>query len=106
MRSSFNSKKMDYIDNCLFVLEKVNIEFPELVKAAESRLLWASIHIWVNIDEPTKYNSEFKHVKSIIKKYRRTVLRNPKVKNKNKLVVLLTFFGWHITRGVYLKTKQ
>lgn len=106
VRSSFNSKKMDYIDNCIFVLNDVSVEFPELIAAAESRLLWADIHIWVNIDEPKKYDLEFKRAKKLIKKYRGTVLRNPMVRNKNKFVILLTFFGWAITRKVYLKTKH
>lgn len=105
VRSSFNIRKMDYVYNCEMLLDSVKRNYPSLSQAAESRLLWASIHIWVNFTERTKYPSQYKSVCNIIKKYRKKVLFDTSVPHKNKVVILITYFGWHISRKLYLCTK-
>lgn len=105
VRSAFNVKKMDYVYNCEEVLEEVKKKYPALSKAAESRLLWAAIHIWVNFTERKKYPEQYQYVYKTIKQYRKSVLSDKAVSTRNKLVVLLTYFGWHLSRTVYLCTK-
>lgn len=105
VRSAFNVKKMDYVYNCEEVLEEVKKKYPVLSKAAESRLLWAAIHIWVNFTERKKYPEQYQHVYKTIKQYRKSVMSDKVVSTRNKLVVLLTYFGWHLSRAVYLCTK-
>ena len=105
VRSAFNVKKMDYVYNCEEVLEEVKKKYPALSKAAESRLLWAAIHIWVNFTERKKYPEQYQHVYKTIKQYRNSVMSDKVVSTRNKLVVLLTYFGWHLSRAVYLCTK-
>ena len=105
VRSAFNVKKMDYVYNCEEVLEEVKKKYPALSKAAESRLLWAAIHIWVNFTERKKYPEQYQHVYKTIKQYRKSVMSDKVVSTRNKLVVLLTYFGWHLSRAVYLCTK-
>ena len=105
VRSVFNVKKMDYVYNCEEVLEEVKKKYPALSKAAESRLLWAAIHIWVNFTERKKYPEQYQYVYKTIKQYRKSVLSDKAVSTRNKLVVLLTYFGWHLSRTVYLCTK-
>lgn len=105
VRSVFNVKKMDYVYNCEEVLEEVKKKYPELSKAAESRLLWAAIHIWVNFTERKKYPEQYQYVYKTIKQYRKSVMSDKAVSTRNKLVVLLTYFGWHLSRTVYLCTK-
>ena len=105
VRSAFNVKKMDYVYNCEEVLEEVKKKYPALSKAAESRLLWAAIHIWVNFTERKKYPEQYQHVYKTIHQYRKSVMSDKVVSTRNKLVVLLTYFGWHLSRAVYLCTK-
>ena len=107
VRSEFNSRKMDYIYNCEKILNQAENSYVELIPAAQSRLLWACFHIWVNINDRKKYREEYEKVLDIIKKYRKAVFLNKKVQLKNKIVIVLSYFGWKVSRNVYCYiTKQ
>lgn len=101
VRSEFNSRKMDYVYNCEKILNEAKTSYEELIPAAQSRLLWACFHIWVNINDRKKYREEYEKVLDIIKKSRKVVFLNKKVQMRNKIVIILSYFGWKVSRGVY-----
>lgn len=105
VHSKFNPRKIDYVDNCREVADFIAEVYPELSTAAKSRYLWANIHVWVNIDRPDQYADIYNTVEMNIKKYRGTVLKDSKVPLKIRMTVFLTYFGWRISRGVYLLSK-
>lgn len=105
VHSGFNPRKMDYVVHCWEVALAVKKIYPDLYSAAISRFVWANIHVWVNIDKPSRHKEIYKELTDNIAKYRYSVLKDHKVPSKNKLIIAITYFGWHITKGVYCLSK-
>lgn len=102
VRSKFSIReKMDYVENTKIVLEDVKRKYPNLTNAAISRLLWADIHVLVHMDDTRKYENEYKLLWKDIKKNRRKVLKDKKVRPINKIVLLISFLGTRMLKTVF-----
>lgn len=101
VRTGFTEKKLDYIENTKYILEQVRKECPMLEKAALSRVLWADIHIVVQIGRDRKYSELQSVIWEEVKRYRMTVLADRKCRWQNRIVLLLTFLGKKATCSIY-----
>lgn len=107
MRSDYNSRTFQYVEMAEQLLEYVQENHPELTAAAVSRFVWANIFVWVKLPaRKSEQNAETARVRNLvqsnIKKYRRQVLKDPKARWKNKIVLLLSYLGQPLTRKIYL----
>lgn len=99
--NSFHEGKLAYIAHMDEVLAFVRDKYPKLECAAEFRYIWANIHIWVHMPSVDEYSEQEKQIRSNIKKYRRSVLRNRKIGVKNQLIVLMTYGGHRFMRRLF-----
>lgn len=106
VRTVFNPQKMDYVENCKWVLSDVRKEYPMLEKAAISRFLWANIHVLVYLDDKFTYHNEFEYLWGNIKKYRRKVIWDKDAKLKNRFVALLTYSGDKVLKSIFKLSKK
>lgn len=106
IRSKFNIKKMDYIENTKILLEFIEENYPSLQNAAEFRYLWSNIHVWVNIPDRWKYCDAMSVLEENITKYRRKVVYDRNVPVKSKIIIVLSFLGWQNCRKIYLLGKK
>lgn len=106
IRSEFNVKKMDYVFNTKILFDFIYENYPQLKKAANFRFLWANLHVWVNVPDRRKYKEICKMLEKNIKKYRFGVCVDREVGLKNKLSVILSYFGWKVSHTVYRVSKR
>lgn len=105
IRKGFAERKLDYIENTKYVLNKTREDFPGLEKAAISRALWADVHVVVQIGSDKRHSKVQNELWEEVKKYRGTVLADEKSRLQNKAVMLLSFFGKKFTCGIYRLCK-
>ena len=101
IRTSFTERKLDYIKNTNYILETVRKEFPTLERAAISRVLWADMHIVVQIGSDKRYLQIQSELWQEIRKNRIKVLLDRKCRWQNRVVLLLSFLGKSAICGVY-----
>lgn len=106
VRSSFNLRKLDYVENAKVMQQFIYNNYPFLKQAADFRFLWANLHVWVNIPDKKKYKDICAKLEKNIKKYRNSALKNKHVSLKNKMPIMLSVFGWKLTRLFYLLSKK
>jgi len=100
MRSSYREDTFQYIEITRQLICYVDETFPQLRSAAISRYLWANIFVWIKM--PCHIHDEkWERVQQNIKSYRCSVLMDPKVRVKNKMIILLSFFGQKMLQRVY-----
>ncbi len=102
-KSSFDIRKMDYVDACTALYEYVCIHYPQLEKAALSRLVWAEIYVIVHMDDFTKYNNIYKNVWKHIKQKRLIIIRDRNANIKCKCVCILSYLGSKKLKLIYNK---
>lgn len=101
VRQKFSVRKMDYVENSLKVLEDIKKRYPELTNGAISRLVWAEIHVLVQMNEYKTYYKEYIKLWSDIKKYRKLVIFDPNARIQNKIVLILSFGGIKALKRIY-----
>lgn len=101
VRNNFSIQKMDYVENCRVVLEDVKVRYPQLVNGAISRVVWAEIHVLVQMDDYLKYKLQYTSLWNDIRKNRWKILMDSEVNAKNKVVLLLSFGGSDLLSKVY-----
>lgn len=106
IRKEFVERKLDYIGNTRYVLNKTREVFPTLERAAISRALWADVHIVVQIDRDKRYLKIQNELWKEIRKYRGTVLTDRKSRLQNRVILLLSFLGKRFTCDVYRICKR
>ncbi len=94
MHQRFAERKMsliDFSDECLQYVEK---NFPQIVNAAVCKHVTDSFVLLCKIYECSPLNKEcLDKCWKIIKKYRWSVIKNPKARNKTKIACLTSYFG-------------
>ena len=105
IRKGFAERKLDYIENTKYVLNKTREAFPELEKAAISRALWADVHVVVQIGRDKRHAKVQNELWEEVKKNRGTVLADKKSRLQNKAVMILSFLGKRFTCGIYRLCK-
>lgn len=101
IHTEFTKKKLDYIENTKFVLEEIKKEYPALEKAAISRVVWADVHVVVQIGKDKRYCLVQDEIWNEVKRYRKMILKDPKSRWQNKVVMLLSFLGKRVVCGIY-----
>ena len=99
MRSEYRAETLQYVSITAELAKYIEGEFPALKRAAISRFVWANIFVWIKMPDPR--SQEAMTVHNNIKKYRWQVLRDPKVRKKNKQVLYLSFLGHTVLKKVY-----
>ena len=106
VRSQFNKRKMDYVQQSLEFSIYIKHNYPQLYNGAISKLLWSCLHLWVQIDSSKENPKEYSELKNLICKYRIRVILDRKVRMRNKILLVGTF-GGHITlRKIYMISKK
>lgn len=105
VRKSFSIQKMDYVKNSREILEDIKKIYPELKNGAISRLVWAQIHVLVQMDNFKIYSEEYDELWSDIKRFRLRLLFNSQVRMQNKLVLILSFAGTKMLKKIYNMTR-
>lgn len=101
IRSKFNVKKCDYITGTKEVVKYIQKKYPDIYVGAISKLLWSCLHIWVQMPNKAVAPKEYMEIQGLFKKYRRMVLKDPRVRKKNKILFFMTIFGHRILRTIY-----
>ncbi len=100
--NQFRIEKMDYYYNTQKVLCWVKDEYPNLTEAAISRMVWAEVHLIVKMgNERSKYQTENLMLWNDIKKYRKMICKNSKVRISNKIVMSISYLGQKTLCMVY-----
>ena len=105
VRSKFNIKKMDYFYQSWEFAEFIKKNYCQLYEGAISKVVWSSLHLWVQIKSKKSFPREYKKLKDTICKYRLSILKNKRVRKKNKLVLLGTYCGHWFLSLLYSLTK-
>lgn len=92
VRSTFNTKTLDIIEMAEQMERDILKIYPEFQSALQSRVLNAHFFIIRQLPKK-KFPSEYKKSKEYIKKNRFKVLKNPKVRLKTKLGILISYLG-------------
>ena len=102
----FRIEKMDYYYNTQKVLCWVKKDYPNLTKAAISRMVWAEIHLIVKMgNEREKFHVENEILWNDIKKYRKQIILDTKVRFANKIVMGMSYLGQKILCMIYQVTN-
>ncbi|MBQ7360638.1 MAG: glycosyltransferase [Lachnospiraceae bacterium] len=97
----FRKDKMDLID-VVETMEKVLCDkYPDLKKAAASRVVRANFHIYMQIPQTQEYVEERRRIEHNIKSRRSVVLKDARTKRGTKVALVLTLFGFRF----FLKFK-
>jgi hypothetical protein len=98
----FSIKKMDYHVNTYSLYERVSKDYPDLRRAALSRLLWTDVHLICKIGNKS---NDFSHERELlwneIKSNRLAVLLDGQIRVQNRCVLLLSFLGRRILCCIY-----
>lgn len=105
VRSGFNPAKMDYFYQSWEFAEYIRDYHKELYDGAISRVVWSSLHLWVQIDSKRENPKEYNELKNTICKYRAKIIKDKKVRKKNKIVLLGSYCGHWFLKIVYRMTK-
>lgn len=104
----FTPRRLDVLDVTARIEEYVARNYPRLLPAARDRRLSASFNMLgliVANDTEEEYRDAAVRCRDIIRRYRRGSLLNPRVRLKNKLGILASYFGQRfletILRRVY-----
>lgn len=100
-KSNFDIRKMDYVETCTNLYEYVHNHYPQLEKAALSRLVWSEIYVIVHMDDYLKYNDIFLKVWKHIKRNRLIIIYNNRCNIKCRFVCALSFLGPKVLRIIY-----
>lgn len=105
VRKTFSIDKMDYVENSREVLQDVKKSYPELENGAISRMVWAEIHVLVQMDDCETYSREYNELWNNIKRNRAKLLLDSHVRMRNKIVLILSFAGVKMLRRIYHITR-
>lgn len=98
----FRKNKMDLID-VVETMERVLCgKYPDLEKAAASRVVRANFHIYMQIPQSQEYAAERKRIEENIRTRREVVLKDARTKRGTKVALLLTMLGFKF----FLKFKS
>lgn len=104
----FTPRRLDVLDVTARIEEYVARNYPRLLPAARDRRLSASFNMLgliVANDAEEEYRDAVERCRDTIRRYRRGSLLNPRVRLKNKLGILASYFGQRfletILRRVY-----
>lgn len=100
MRADYNERTFQYVKVADELLNWVREKYPELEKAAVSRFVWANIYVYIKMPAGKK-TPDYDIVKSNIRRYRKAVLTDSKVRKANKTVLLLSYMGQKTLQKVY-----
>lgn len=104
----FTTRRLDVLDVTARIEDYMARNYPRLLPAARDRRLSASFNMLgliVANDAEEEYRDAAERCRDIIRRYRRGSLLNPRVRLKNKLGILASYFGQQfldaILRRVY-----
>ena len=100
MHSPFSEKNFDILKVSKVLYDRVTTEKPNLKKAVTSRIVSACFYLLRVIDKK-RYQTEYRSVIEVIKKYRWTVLIDRKSKVKIKFGILLSYVSPSLISLIY-----
>lgn len=91
---SFTKGKMDLVNVVLDMEQILSEKYPELKKAAASRVVRANFHIYMQIPDTDEFVEERRRIEQIIRQRRGTVLKDGRTKRGTKAALLLSLLGF------------
>ena len=102
--AQFNIKKMDGVKHCGDMMKSVKKEYPNLKSAAECRYISTICNILFQIKD-NSYIQERKFLWKEICKYRKNIIKDKNAREKTRMAMVLSFFGYKIMKFIYHKTQ-
>ncbi len=106
--SSFGKGRMQVIDSCNQLINRVNKYYPNIIKGAYTfkyARTYESIMMILKDNKKNNYNNEYKVLNEYIKKYRLKIIFDKNTNISCKLSSFLSFFGNKISYFFYKKWK-
>lgn len=91
---------------CKGILEDITKNYIELIPAAEYLLASHELHLWYKIPNKKEYKNYINIVVKDVKKYRKSIIKNPKVSKKKKLLFILSYLGRNIYKIILTLSKK
>ena len=93
VHDNFSKKRFDRIVIAKQILDWANEECVELIDAAKARYFQANIQTIREMPLTEQWNDEVEEIKNSIKKYRKDIIKNKKVKLIDRLIAISTYSG-------------
>lgn len=90
---------------CKDILQYIQENYPNITPAAQYLLASHELHLWYKIPNKKEYKKYIEIVKKDVKKYRKTIIKNPKVDKKKKILFTLSYLGRNVYKMI-LKIKK
>lgn len=97
--NTWSEKRLDAVFAAERILAYVRDNCPRCISAAQSRLFSASFNIF-NLAVRHKYQSKANDCWNIILSLREQILKDPKVRKKNRIAALISYFGQKTCRVI------
>ena len=107
--SSFGNKRMQVLDSCDQLINRVNISYPKLIKGAYTfkySRSFESIMMVLKDNKKNSYQKEYNIFNNIVKKYRFKIILDKDSKLSCKVSAFLSLFGNNISYYFYKKWKE
>lgn len=96
LTGTFQPSRLDVLDVTRRIEEYISVRYPALLPAARDRRLSANFNMYCLLslhDRDHRYTAVARDCWRIIRTYRRESLFNPRVRFKNKIGILVSYFG-------------
>lgn len=90
---------------CRDILNDIKENYQDLTPSAEYLLASHELHLWYKVPNKKEYKKYIQVITKEVKKYRKSIIKNPKVNKKKKLLFILSYLGRNIYKFV-LKLKN
>lgn len=98
MTSAFNVKKMDGFYLCEKMLDYFNNQGSSVIYSAKSKFISVCFDLILQIKYKNQFKDEYKLLLFAIRKYRFSIICNPRTRFKNKIACFLSFFGINVVK--------
>ena len=90
---------------CNNILKDITDNYPDIIPSAEYLLASHELHLWYKIPNKKEHKKYIQIITKDVKKYRKGIIKNPKVNKKKKILFVLSYLGRNIYKFV-LKLKN
>lgn len=102
MNSDFSEKRFELLDFAETLFDDISERFPQATQAARSRSISAFFQVLLSMPaDKAFYQEQRNRIWKFIKKNRKSVLKDPKIRVKNRIAIILSYFGEDALRIVW-----
>ncbi|PLS24543.1 glycosyltransferase family 2 protein [Bifidobacterium imperatoris] len=105
-QSGFAPNQMDLIDNIEDFYPLIEEKYPEAIPAYKSKLISAAFNLYMKTEEGNIRQEMYRQcLWDTIKKYRFSVIRDPRARTAARFASIISYFGPRILRAMYRITR-